>query len=229
MILAIETATPRGSVALVSGGAVVGEVVLPAGRQASETLLSAVRQLAGGRPADRVAVSAGPGSFTGLRVGLAAAKGLCFGWGVPLVPVPTLHALALRFPREGTTICPVLDARKKEVYAAFFRWEGGRCVRLSPDMAVAPEALPGTLPPGDVMFCGDGVAPFGPLFRDRLGVRALFPAPGDEFPRASSVGRLAELFPSGGAGGDCRSAVPAYIRASEAEMKRPGPRRGPLN
>ncbi len=223
MILAIETATPRGSVALVAGGAVVAEAVLPPGRQASETLLAAVRDVTGGRPAERVAVSAGPGSFTGLRVGLAAAKGLCFGWGVPLVPVPTLHALALRFPGEGTTVCPVLDAKKKQVYAGLFRWEGGRCVRLSPDMAVAPEALPERLPPGNVLFCGDGVAPFGPLFRERLGGRALFPPPGEEYPRASSVGLLGELLAAGGAGADCRTAVPAYIRASEAEMKRPGP------
>lgn len=223
MILAIETATPHASVALLSGDTVLGEVVLPGARQVSETLLPAVLLLTGGRPAARVAVSAGPGSFTGLRVGMAAAKGLCFGWGVPLVAVPTLHALALRFPLEGRTICPVLDAKKKEVYAGLFRWEGGECVRLAPDMAVAPEALPGTLPPGDVLFCGDGAAPFGPLFRERLGRRALFPAPGDEFPRASSVGRLAaRLVREGLATGSAASAVPAYIRAPEAELKRSG-------
>ncbi len=223
MILAIETATPRGSVALVSGDAVLGELLLPAGRQMSETLLPAVGELTAGRPPARVAVSAGPGSFTGLRVGMAAAKGFCFGWEIPLVPVPTLHALAMRFQVEGTTICPVLDAKKKEVYAGLFRWDGGRCIRLCPDMAVAPEALPGRLPPGDVLFCGDGVAPFGPMLRERLGGRALFPDPGDEFPRASSVGRLAGLLGPAGAETGCRAAVPAYIRASEAEMKRSGP------
>jgi tRNA threonylcarbamoyladenosine biosynthesis protein TsaB len=151
---------------------------------------------------------------------MAAAKGFCFGWGVPLVAVPTLHALALRFPLEGKTICPVLDAKKKEVYAGLFRWKGGECVRLAPDMAVAPEALPGRLPAGDVLFCGDGAAPFGPLFRERLGLRALFPAPGDEFPRASSVGRLAVLLARAGAATGCAaSAVPVYIRASEAETR----------
>ena len=225
MLLAIETATPHASVALLSGETVVGEVVLPGARQVSETLLPAVLSLTGGRAAARVAVSAGPGSFTGLRVGMAAAKGLCFGWAVPLVSVPTLHALAMRFPLEGKTICPVLDAKKKEVYAGLFRWEGGECVRLCPDMAIAPEALPGRLPAGDVLFCGDGAAPFGPLLRERLGGRAFFPAPGDEFPRASSVGRLAALLARAGAETACRTAVPAYIRASEAEMKRSAPRR----
>lgn len=227
MILAIETATPHGSVALVRGDAVLGEIALPAGRQLSETYLPAVLELTGGRPASRVAVSAGPGSFTGLRVGMAAAKGFCLGWGAPLVAVPTLHALALRFPVEGATICPVLDARKKEVYAGFFRWDAGACVRVGADVAIAPEALPGMLPPGKILFCGDGTAPFGPLLRERLGDRALFPAPGDEFPRASAVGRLAALLAPGLEATACRSAVPAYLRASEAETRRAGAR--PVN
>ncbi len=228
LILAIETATPRGSVALVSGETVAGEVLLPPGRQVSAALLPAVFELLAGRLPSRVAVSAGPGSFTGLRVGMAAAKGFCFGWGLPLVPVPTLHALALRFPRPGATICPVLDARKKEVYAGLFRWEGGACLRVGADMAIAPEALPGKLPPGEVLFCGDAVAPFGPLFRDRLGDRALFPEPGDEFPRAAAVGRLAAALSAAGGAADCRTAVPAYIRVSEAELMRARPT-GPLN
>ncbi len=227
MILAIETATPHGSVALVSGDTVLGEIVLPAGRQLSETFLVAVAELTGGRPADRVAVSAGPGSFTGLRVGMAAAKGFCLGWDVPMIAVPTLHALALRFPVDGAAICPVLDARKKEVYAGLFRWQGGACFRVGPDVAVAPEALPDLLPEGKVLFCGDGTAPFGSLLRERLGDRALFPAPGDEFPRASAVGRLAALLGASESAAAFRTAVPAYLRASEAETRRAAAR--PLN
>ncbi|MBP2685897.1 MAG: tRNA ((37)-N6)-threonylcarbamoyltransferase complex dimerization subunit type 1 TsaB, partial [Deltaproteobacteria bacterium] len=120
MILAIESATPRGSVALVRGGAVLAEVPLPPGRQASEAYVPAVDGLfsavgsADGK-VSCIAVSAGPGAFTGLRVGMSAAKGFCFGWGVPLVPVPTLLALAHRFPGEGRVVCPVLDARRREV------------------------------------------------------------------------------------------------------------------
>lgn len=224
MILAIESATPHASVALVRGGRFVGEALLEAGRQASETFLSAIDGLlkGAGVPATavaHVAVSAGPGSFTGLRVGMAAAKGFCVGWGIPIVPVPTLHALAARFPVAGATICPVLDAKKKEVYAAFFRWEGGECVRICRDMAIAPEALPAILPPGDVFFCGDAVAPFGPVFREKLGDRALFPPEGDGFPRASAVGLLAARLVGEGKTFDPSLVVPAYIRLSEAEVK----------
>jgi tRNA threonylcarbamoyladenosine biosynthesis protein TsaB len=217
MILAIETATPHGSVALVSGELVRAEAALSRGRQASATILSAVDGLlreTGSGPAGigHVAVSAGPGSFTGLRVGMAAAKGFCFGWRIPIVPVPTLHALARRFRSAGMTVCPVLNARKQEVYAALFRWEGGECLRVSPDMAIAPAELPGKLPAGPVFFCGDGAAPFAPLFRERMGDRAVFAAEAEGLPSAAAVGLLAARLVLSGAAADPRQAVPAYVR-----------------
>lgn len=226
MILAIESATPHGSVALLSGGDLLGEILLPRGRQLSETYLAAIDRLlrdSGRSPEEvgHVAVSSGPGSFTGLRVGMAAAKGFCFGWEKPIVPVPTLHALAMRFPLEGTTVCPVLDARKKEVYAGFFRWDGGVCLRAAPDAALPPEELPARIPPGPVLFCGDGTVPYGDGFREALGERALFPPPGEGLPRASAVGRLALLLLREGKGVHPRDVVPAYLRPSEAERKRP--------
>lgn len=227
MILAIESATPRGSVALVSGGTVLVERFLPAGLQPSESYLATVDRLfsesgTGPEQVGQVAVSGGPGSFTGLRVGMAAAKGFCFGWGKPIVSVPTLHALAMCFPREGTTICPVLDARRKEVYVGFFRWEGGICLRMTPDAALPPEDLPDILPDGTIYFCGDGILPYRQRMCDRIGARALFPPPGEEFPRAAAVGLLAERMLTEGAAEDPRSVVPAYLRPSEAEVKRRG-------
>lgn len=228
MILAIETATPHGSVALVAGEAVLAERVLPKGVQASAAFLPAIRDILeeSGRGADavtHVAVSAGPGSFTGLRVGMAAAKGLCRGWGTPIVPVPTLHALAMRFSIDGMTICPVLDARKMEVYTATFRWRGGECERISPDAAIPPEALPAMLPDGRIYFCGDGAGPFRALFLDRLGDRADFAPEGEGFPHASAVGLFAAMLVRQGITADLRTLVPAYLRRSEAELgKRQG-------
>ncbi|GAB4241350.1 MAG: tRNA (adenosine(37)-N6)-threonylcarbamoyltransferase complex dimerization subunit type 1 TsaB [Deltaproteobacteria bacterium] len=228
MILAIETATPRGSVALVSGGAALGEAALPPGRRASEGYVPAVMDLLAATGASAgdvscVAVSAGPGAFTGLRVGMSAAKGFCFGWGVPLVPVSTLLALAARFPGEGRVVCPVLDARKHEVYAAFFRWRGGEPERLSPDMAVAPALLPGKAPGGCILFCGDGVGPYGMRIREALGERASFVEGDEGLPRASAVGILGERSFLAGATVDPRTAVPFYLRPSEAErlLRRP--------
>ena len=225
MILAIESATPCGSVALVSGGRVLGETVLPREKQVSGTFLAAIDRLfeesgRGTSGLKYVAVSAGPGSFTGLRVGMAAAKGFCFGWGLPIVPVPTLHALASRFPAKEVPVCPVLDAKKKEVYAGVFHWQGGECLRAAPDAAVSPDVLPDWFPEGKVFFCGDGTIPYGELFRARLGERALFPPPGEGLPRASAVGFLAERMVRRGETGEVRTVVPAYLRFSEAETRR---------
>ncbi len=225
MILAIETATPHGSVALVEDGVIEAEIVLPAGRQGSETLLSAVAGMLEARgvaPAgiSCVAVSAGPGSFTGLRVGMAAAKGYCFGWGRPIALVPTLEALASRFPEERRVLCPVLDARKKEVYAALFRREGGSLLRLSPDLAVPPAALIDRLPEGEIVFCGDGLKSYGPMLLDRLGERATFVEGPEGLPSAGTVGVLGERILLRGGSSDPRSAVPVYVRPSEAEFRR---------
>jgi len=225
VILAIETATPHGSVALVEGGVVAAETVLPPGRQGSETLITAVSGLLDARGVGPsgiscVAVSAGPGSFTGLRVGMAAAKGYCFGWKLPMALVPTLEALASRFPGEKRVICPVLDARKKEVYAALFRREGDALARLTPDLAIPPGDLVGRLPEGEVVFCGDGLRSYGPMFLERVGERAAFIDGPAGLPSAGAVGILGERIFLGGAAGDPRSAVPAYIRPSEAEFKR---------
>ena len=227
MILAIETATPSGSVALVSGDGVLARAGLPQGRQASETILPAVEGLfresrTDAKGVTHVAVSAGPGSFTGLRVGMAAAKGFCFGLGVRIVPVPTLHALALRFPFPGGTVCPVLDAKKNEVYCALFRWDGDGCRRVLEDMALPPEGVPDRLPGGRVLFCGDGAFSFRPLFRERLGERACFPPEGEGRPDASAVGIMASRLLLDDGAADLRTLVPAYHRSSEAELKRRG-------
>jgi tRNA threonylcarbamoyladenosine biosynthesis protein TsaB len=226
VILALESATPRGSVALVSGGAVLAELPLPPGPRASGSYISVVEALfaaAGASTGDvsAIAVSAGPGAFTGLRVGMSAAKGFCFGWGVPLVPVPTLLALAHRFPGEGRIVCPVQDARRGEVYAALFRWNAGKPARLSPDMAIAPALLPGRIPDGDVLFCGDGVAPFGELLREALGDRATLVSGDEGLPHASSVGIVGERIFRDGGSEDPRTVVPFYLRAETASEHPP--------
>ena len=227
MILAIDTATPHGGVALVSGEKVLSRALLPAGRQASGTILAAVDGLfrnAGSTLSEvsHVAVSAGPGSFTGLRVGMAAAKGFCQGLGARIVPVSTLHALALAFPYPGGTVCPILDARKNEIYAALFRWEDGMCRRLLPDVAVAPEALPDLAGGGEMLFCGDGAFSFREFLRERFGKRAVFPPEGEGRPDAGAVGLLAARLLREGASADLRTLVPAYLRSSEAEVRRRG-------
>src|SRR5262249_61707758 len=116
---------------------------------------------------DALAVSIGPGSFTGLRVGIATVKGLALTLGLPVAPVPTLDALASNLPFADSVVCPLLDARKGEVYCSLYRWREDRMERLSEYLALPPQAAAERLTP-PVIVIGDGVPACRP-FLARLG------------------------------------------------------------
>lgn len=170
---------------------------------------------------DAVAVSIGPGSFTGLRVSLALAKGLVFAGGLALVAVPTLDALAHAADAPvGAVVCAALDARKREVYAALFRMtDAGRPERLSPDMALAPAALAERLPAGCVLV-GDAAE----VYPDALGGRGIVRAFATHHPRGGLVARLGAERLARGNGDDPGTLEPAYVRPPEAELSRSGSR-----
>lgn len=146
LILTIETSTPAERVAAVRDGEVMAEFNETVGRGHTEKLLGAVesvlaRSSVGLGDLDAVAVSIGPGRFSGLRVGLATAKGLAASSDLPVVPVETLAALAESArPHEGL-VCPMLDARRGEVYGALFELSADGRERLLPDAAAAPAAM----------------------------------------------------------------------------------------
>jgi tRNA threonylcarbamoyladenosine biosynthesis protein TsaB len=133
-LLAVESATLSGGVALLEDDRLLGEITLNIAITHSERLMFAVDRLladCGLAPADLdgLAVSVGPGSFTGLRVGLATVKALAMALDLPVAPVPTLDALAARLPFADAPVCPILDARKGEVYFSLYRWSGSGMVR----------------------------------------------------------------------------------------------------
>src|SRR5881296_2046491 len=128
-VLAVETSTMSGGAALLDGERVVGEYILDVRITHSERLMAAIDQLlrdAGwtARDLEGLAVTVGPGSFTGLRVGLSTVKGLALALAIPVAAVPTLDAMAAMLPYAALPIVPVLDARKREVYASRYRWTG---------------------------------------------------------------------------------------------------------
>src|SRR5512136_1856278 len=130
LILGIETATRTGGVAVVSENGVIAEYTLNIEITHSERLMETVdRVLTGAKitlaDLDGFSVSVGPGSFTGLRIGVATIKGMAFVTGKPVAAVPTLKALAWNVPHAGHPVCPLLDAGKKEVYSALYRYENG--------------------------------------------------------------------------------------------------------
>src|SRR6058998_2301943 len=145
-VLAVETSTMSGGAALLDGERVVGEYILDVRITHSERLMVAVDQLlsdAGWSAGDLegLAVAVGPGSFTGLRVGLSTVKGLALALSIPVAAVPTLDAMAAMLPFAALPVCPVLDARKGEVYASLYRWDGVAMRREWEYLALAPEAL----------------------------------------------------------------------------------------
>jgi len=162
-----------------------------------------------------VAVSIGPGSFTGLRIGLGLAKGLAFAGGLPLAAVPTLEALAeAAGASPGETVCAALDARKREVYAAVFQVDDtGRLRRLGADDVVAPEILAARLPVGTILI-GDAGEAYPEAFQDRT-IRRPFAT---HHPRGGIVARLGARRLAAGEAVDLGSVEPVYVRPPEAEL-----------
>jgi tRNA threonylcarbamoyladenosine biosynthesis protein TsaB len=164
-----------------------------------------------------LAVSIGPGSFTGLRVGLSTAKGLALALGIPLAPVPTLDALASALPFAALPVCPLLDARKGEVYLSLYHWADAGMVRDWDYLALRPEAAVERLP-SPVVVLGDGVAPCLPfLARLRADVRIAPPA--RRLPSPAVVGQLGHAMLEAGMGVCADDLAPLYLRPSEAELK----------
>jgi tRNA threonylcarbamoyladenosine biosynthesis protein TsaB len=229
LLLALETSGGEASVALLRGDALLGERRAPAGRPGSERLLPTLDRLlrAAGVAVgdlDAFAVAAGPGSFTGLRVGIATLKGLAFGSRAPVAAVGTLDALALRAPRGRDAVVAVLDARRGEVYAASFARTGEGPVPADlREGLYTVEELASRLPPRCVLV-GDGVAVCGERLRAALGpgVRCVPPPRGR--PRARDVGVLGARMLREGLGIDAADLVPRYVRRAEAEVRRTGER-----
>lgn len=162
-ILALDSSAIAASVALCENDALLAEYTLNNGNTHSETLLPMVETLLSkfNMTADDIelfAASAGPGSFTGVRIGAATLKGLAFGKDKPCVEVSTLEALAQNLVMQKGLICPVMNARRSQVYTALFRSDGQTLTRLMPDSAIAISELDTLLSNYEeaVAFCGDG-------------------------------------------------------------------------
>ncbi|MBM4262523.1 MAG: tRNA (adenosine(37)-N6)-threonylcarbamoyltransferase complex dimerization subunit type 1 TsaB [Deltaproteobacteria bacterium] len=232
-ILGIDTAATFASVAIVENDLLVAQRCYPekgSGQAKSNhaevilPLLGRVLDEAGVAAADidRIAVSIGPGSFTGVRIGLSTAKGFAFGCGIPVVGISTLMAYATAVS-GFECVCPLLDARKKEVYAALFRCEAGKIQRLTEDLVAPVAGIVQQIAQRGASTCaliGSGAQLYGRAIQDELGAHiALVEEPAD-FTVAAAVARLAS-----GAGDtdtlNIAELIPAYVRSSEAESKRP--------
>src|SRR5574342_851139 len=224
LVLGVETSTMQGGVALVGDDRLVCEYLLNVEATHSERLLPAIQRMlwdagVGLEAVSGIAVSIGPGSFTGLRIGLSTVKGLAYATGIPVVGVPTLEALAWAVPAARWQVCPVLDARKQEVYAALFQHEPGGLLRLMEDVALTPEDLCSRIRK-PTLFLGEGAEAYGELFRRLLGDRMLLPPLASRGARPACVAELGRGRLLRGERDAVESLVPRYLRPSEAELRR---------
>jgi len=220
IVLAADTSTATNTVALTEDGHILAESVVHAGRRHSERLLENVEWLLteSGRTLTRVdylAISSGPGSFTGLRVGVATWKGLASGAGLPLVAVPTLDAMSLLSPPWTGDLCVLLDARMNEVFGAVYRFEAGRRETVK-EPAVGPVTdFLDDLPAG-TLFLGDGAALYQKAILEGV-PEGWFAAPHNSIPRASAVAAEAVELVLGGASTKAEHATPIYLRKPKAD------------
>jgi tRNA threonylcarbamoyladenosine biosynthesis protein TsaB len=233
-ILAVETSTLLGGIAIlddVSG--LIAEVKLNVKSTHSERLMTEIDHVMEKArlhvdEIDAFAVSIGPGSFTGLRIGVSTVKGFAYATGKPIVAVATLEALAWNFPYCRYPVCTVLDARKKEVYTAVFRWEDKGFRRVLDEMSVTIgrllEYMDGepALTGEKILFTGEGSELFHDTIKGRMGERALYPPADKMIPSPANVAYLGLQKALRGEFSVPVSLVPFYIRKSEAEIKKNG-------
>ena len=221
-ILAIESATLAGGAALLDGDLLVGEITLSIELTHSERMMAVVDRLmtdCGWSPKalEGLAVSVGPGSFTGLRVGIATVKGLALALGLPVAPVPTLDALAATLPFADAPVCPLLDARKGEVYCSLYRWREREMTREWDYLALSPEEASARLA-APVIVLGDGVPACRPHLA-RLGAGVSEAPPARRLPSPALVAQLGHAMLVAGRGVAAEAVTPLYLRPSEAELK----------
>lgn len=230
-VLGIEAATAVLGVAVVKEGVLLAERFLNIRYAHSTNLLPMIKdvladaQIAPARLSG-IAVSVGPGSFTGLRIGLATAKTLAQVLALPIVGVGTLEALAYPLATDPRSfICPVINARKNEVYAAVYASPEGSLKCVSKPAAKPPEAVAAHLtelfpePGGQVILTGDGALAFRDLFHGRLGARAVFAPVELSLPRGAAVAGLGWRKLLANEVSDPLFLVPFYLRKAEAEIK----------
>ncbi len=223
-ILALDSSAIVASVALCDNDEVLAEYTLNNGNTHSETLLPMVESILEKlsltpTDIDLFAASAGPGSFTGVRIGAATLKGLAFASGKPCVEVSTLEAIACNLRIHKGLICPVMNARRAQVYTALFRSDGERLERLMPDSAMAISELDELLCKyaEPVCLCGDG---YDITLKGFSKTETLFVPKRLRMQSAVSVATVAlELYEKGKTCSDAELGV-NYLRPSQAERER---------
>ena len=225
-ILAFETSAKAASVALTDGGKLLAESYQNTGMTHSQTLMVMAQDLLktcglSPKDVDAVAVAAGPGSFTGVRIGVAAAKGYAWGGELPCYGVSTLEAMARNLGIWQGYIVPAMDARRSQVYTAIFHAEKGVLTRVEEDMAISLQELGEKIKNYEesIFLVGDGAQLcYNTLLEE---VPALVLPPEHRMhQRAAGVALAAQAMADAGDPGNGAELTPNYLRLSQAERER---------
>lgn len=216
MLLSLDSSAVTASVALTDGDRVIKSEFVNSGLTHSETLLPMVKRVMGDNEfssLDAVAITAGPGSFTGVRIGVATVKGIAFAGNIPCYGVSTLEAIAYNFVDENCVVCAVMDARRMQFYNAIFKVKNGIVLRITPDRAISIDDLREELKQYDsVIIAGDGAA----LCSQNIALDNCKIAADDKiYQNALSVAKCVKnkkaIAPS--------ALMPVYLRQSQAERE----------
>ncbi|MGN0523906.1 MAG: tRNA (adenosine(37)-N6)-threonylcarbamoyltransferase complex dimerization subunit type 1 TsaB [Eubacterium sp.] len=216
MLLSIDSSAVTASVALTDGDDVIKSEFVNSGLTHSETLLPMIKRVMQGvefSSLDAIAITAGPGSFTGVRIGVATVKGLAFSNNIPCIGVSTLEAIAYNFTDKNCIVCAVMDARRMQFYNALFQIKNGNVLRLTEDRAISIDDLREELKQYDnVVIAGDGAK----LCNDNISLdNCSIARDNNIYQNAIGVAKSARnketISP--------RSLMPVYLRLSQAERE----------
>lgn len=223
-LLAIESSGNVASVAVLEQGKIISELTINNKKTHSTTLLPMIEQIvkmceSDLNEFDAIAVTRGPGSFTGLRIGAATVKGLGLALGLPVIPVSTLECLAMNVSESQDIICPIMDARRNQVYTAAYEAQDGRLQEVLKEEPMDIKDLIEKLKRLDkrVLFLGDGVAVYKAVLEEELKEKASFAKEHNMVQRASSLAVLAKERWEQRV--DSKEFRLEYLRASQAERE----------
>lgn len=223
-ILAIDASGLSGSVAYVSDYKLVGEYYICHKLTHSQTImpmLEHLRRMIGLdlEQVDAVAVTSGPGSFTGIRIGVATAKAMALALGVPIIGIPTLDVMANNMTFTDKLICPIMDARRNQVYTSLYRWKENTLQRVEEHLAISIDELLEKIAGEEVIFLGDGVDVMRSKIAEQMRNKAHFAPSFLHMQRASVLAHLACRAYERGEMENADNFVPMYLRKSQAERE----------
>ena len=223
-ILSLECSASPASVAVIDEGKIIASSFVNIKLTHSQTLMPMIKStldcaMLSLKDIDGISVSSGPGSFTGIRIGISLAKGLATPDNLPCVPVSTLEAMAYMFSGDDITVCPVMDARCNQIYNALFKIENRSVKRLCEDRAIKVDQLIEELKsvPGKIVICGDGSDLFKDLIKDFNNIK--MPPENLKYQSATGVGLMSyDSFLKGDTISP-EELMPVYLRLPQAERE----------